>query len=172
MATTQTTDPDIAARRARVAAMRGTMSNRSIAARLGVAESTVRRDIAALDAARATLDAERATLDTARATTRASTPQRPTTQHATTQAPAAPLERRITLTVDDRLADALRVLVDYAPGARHTSAAYRTAAHAAILTMADTIRHRARHAAAQGAPSLATAAPSGRAAAPRAQLAS
>jgi len=154
MAKTQLTDPEIAARRARVAAMRGTMSNRAIAAALGVGESTVRRDLAALDA-------ERATLAAAHATTRATIPQQPTTQRATTPRHDAPQRHRLELDLDDDLAAALRTLVSFVPGARHTPATYRAAARAAIRAMADSMRE------AHG-PDLAAAAPSGRAAAPRA----
>lgn len=146
MAKPQTT-ADIAARRARVAALRHTMSNRAIAAALGVAESTVRRDLAALDAeARA---AEQATAPT----------------HADAPRHDAPTPRRLVLDLDDDLAAALRVLVAAMPGVRHTPATERAAARAAIRATADGIL--AAHAA-----GIAAAAPSGRAAAPRAQLAS
>lgn len=134
MAKHQTTDPELAARRARVATMRGTMSNRAMAERLGVGESTVRRDLAALDRERA-----------------AATPP-------TAQAPAAaprhdaPPRRHLDLEVDDALADALRTLVAAVPGARHDLANYRAAARAAIRSVADTIREEQRRAAATGAP--------------------
>ncbi|MYV44948.1 DeoR family transcriptional regulator, partial [Streptomyces sp. SID2888] len=54
MTTAKPTAPDVAARRARVAAMRARhMTTRAIAAELGVGETTVRRDLAAIDAERA-----------------------------------------------------------------------------------------------------------------------
>ncbi|MGA5084079.1 DeoR family transcriptional regulator [Streptomyces pseudogriseolus] len=131
MATTQTTDPDIAARRARVAAMRGTRSNRAIAEALGVGEATVRRDLAALDAERAA----------ARVTTR----QAPAPARVDAPRHDAPARRLLTLEVDDALADALRVLTDATPGARHTLAGYCAAARAAIRTVADTVQEHQRH---------------------------
>ncbi|MFD8151732.1 hypothetical protein ACFV28_13405 [Streptomyces sp. NPDC059720] len=134
MAKHQTTDPEIAARRARVATMRGTMTNRAMAAALGVGESTVRRDLAALDAERAAV-----------------TPPPPPAPAAAPRHDAPP-RRRLELEVDDALADALRTLVAAVPGARHDLANYRAAARAAIRSVADTIREEQRHAAAMAAP--------------------
>ncbi|WND36935.1 DeoR family transcriptional regulator [Streptomyces sp. BB1-1-1] len=146
MAKHQTTDPDLAARRARVAALRGTMTNRAMAERLGVGETTVRRDLAALDA-------ERAAAEQTAASAPAAEPRHD-----------APPRRRLELEVDDALADALRTLVAAVPGARHDLANYRAAARAAIRSVADTIREEQRA-------TTAHRAPSGRAAAPRARVA-
>ncbi|MEU3102941.1 DeoR family transcriptional regulator [Streptomyces griseoflavus] len=134
MAKHQTTDPELAARRARVATMRGTMSNRAMAERLGVGESTVRRDLAALDR-------ERAVAEQTAAPAPAAAPRHD-----------APPRRLLELEVDDALADALRTLVAAVPGARHDLANYRAAARAAIRSVADSIREEQRRAAAMAAP--------------------
>jgi predicted ArsR family transcriptional regulator len=135
MAKHQTTDPRIAARRAAVAAMRDrNMTNQAIAAELGVGETTVRRDLAAIDAERAT-----------------ATPT-PAPAPAATPRHDAPPRRHLDLEVDDALADALRTLVAAVPGARHDLATYRAAARAAIRSVADSIRDEQRRAAAMAAP--------------------
>jgi predicted ArsR family transcriptional regulator len=123
MAKHQTTDPKLAARRAAVAAMRDrNMTNQAIAAALGVGETTVRRDLAALDAERA-------------ATTPPTAPA-----PAATPRHDAPPRRRLELEVDDALAADVRAIVDAVPGARHTAATYRAAVRAAIRATADSIR--------------------------------
>ncbi|MEV7413073.1 hypothetical protein AB0O04_35165 [Streptomyces althioticus] len=135
MAKHQTTDPKLAARRAAVAAMRDrNMTNQAIAAELGVGETTVRRDLAAIDAERA-----------------ATTPP-PAPEPAATPRHDAPPRRRLELEVDDTLAEALRILVAAVPGARHDAANYRAAARAAIRSVADSIREEERRAAATAAP--------------------
>jgi IS30 family transposase len=138
MAKPQTTDPRLAARRAAVAVMRDRMSNQEIADALGVGETTVRRDLAAIDAERA-----------------ATTPP-PEPAPAAEQRHDAPPRRRLELDVDDALADDVRTLVNAIPGARHTAATYRAAARAAIRSVADSVR------AAQAATTATAAAPTGR----------
>ncbi|MFF7146059.1 DeoR family transcriptional regulator [Streptomyces nodosus] len=149
MTTAKPTAPDVAARRARVAAMRARhMTTRAIAAELGVGETTVRRDLAAIDAERA-----------------AATPPPAPPRAAESRHPAPP-RRRLELDIDDALADALRTLVAAVPGARHTPATYRTAARAAIRATADSIMEAQAAIAADGAPSGRAAAPPARQTAP------